>query len=260
MFKTAVCSKECPQETARGKIDCVGTKYAGCGSEMDIVATNDVLGMCIVKNPSDVPKELQENVKAFLAKLKEGASGKVIEDLSNSWLDIVICLILAMVYALGYMYLMSTYPTAIAYTAIIFMQLIYIVGGGYCFFQGFKQTDEELKKGMFIGGELLSSSACSSTLCFGATGLHLRRLLPSLTLQLISSLPPRESSLSALAPSLRNFCSLSAASRSYSASVPRVKLNHQTPLLMLLCKAKTSPSTDSKKDSSWPYSSVSSGS
>jgi hypothetical protein len=119
---------------------------------MDIVATNDVLGMCIVKNPSDVPKELQENVKAFLAKLKEGASGKVIEDLSNSWLDIVICLILAMVYALGYMYLMSTYPTAIAYAAIIFMQLIYIVGGGYCFFQGFKQTDEELKKGMFIGG------------------------------------------------------------------------------------------------------------
>jgi hypothetical protein len=84
--------------------------------------------------------------------LGEGKSGKVIEDLSNSWLDIVICLILAMVYALGYMQIMSTYPTAIAYTAIIFMQLIYVVGGGFCFFKGFQETDPDVRNGMFIGG------------------------------------------------------------------------------------------------------------
>lgn len=76
--------------------------------------------MCIV-NPSDVPENVKDDIKMFRAKLKEGDSGKMIEDLSNSWLDIVICLFLAMVYALTYMYLMSTYPTAIAYTAIIVM-------------------------------------------------------------------------------------------------------------------------------------------
>lgn len=112
---------------------------------MEILATNDVLGMCIVKNPEDVPKALKDNVKQMFDELKRGNSGKVIEDLSNSWLDIVICLILAMVFALFYMYVMSTYPTAIAYTAIILMQLIYIVGGAFCFFKAFQLKGEDFK-------------------------------------------------------------------------------------------------------------------
>jgi len=57
-FKTAVCVKECPKETTKTKIDCVGTKYTSCNGNLDILATKDIFGMCIVKNPSEVPKGL----------------------------------------------------------------------------------------------------------------------------------------------------------------------------------------------------------
>jgi hypothetical protein len=58
MFKTAVCVKECPKETTSGEMDCVKTKFSTCEDKMNLFATNDVLGMCIVKKPSDVPKSL----------------------------------------------------------------------------------------------------------------------------------------------------------------------------------------------------------
>jgi len=53
-------------------------------------------------------------------------------------MDIAICLVMAMVYSLLYMYAMSIFPTGIAYMAIAFIELIFVVGGAGLIYESFK--------------------------------------------------------------------------------------------------------------------------
>lgn len=57
-----------------------------------------------------------------------------------------------MVYSLLYMYAMSIFPTAIAYVAIIFIELVFVVGGAGLIFESFKTDDKDRKNGYLIGG------------------------------------------------------------------------------------------------------------
>lgn len=57
-----------------------------------------------------------------------------------------------MVYSLIYMYAMSIFPTAIAYLAIFFIELVFVVGGAGLIFEAFKSDDKHAKNGYLSGG------------------------------------------------------------------------------------------------------------
>lgn len=115
--------------------------------------------MCFPKDVNDLPAEYKEKWDKVVDDLKTGESGKYIQDLQHSWKDVAICLVLAMVYSLVYMYAMSIFPTAIAYMAIFFIELIFIGGGALLVYQGFT-ADHDRRSAYLIGG--------ASFLVFGA--------------------------------------------------------------------------------------------
>jgi len=109
--------------------------------------------MCFPSSLDTMPAALKKKWDDVKDDLKTGDSGKVIQDLQNSWKDIAICLVMAMVYSLIYMYAMSIFPTAIAYLAIICIELVFVVGGGSMIYSFFKSTADD--KNSFLFGGLL---------------------------------------------------------------------------------------------------------
>lgn len=108
--------------------------------------------MCFPSDVENLPMALKEKWNKVVDDLRAGESGKMIQDLQNSWKEIAICLVTAMVYSLLYMYAMSIFPTAIAYMAIIFIELVFVVGGAGLIFESFKTDDKDRKNGYLIGG------------------------------------------------------------------------------------------------------------
>jgi len=101
-------------------------------------ATKDILTMCFPSDVQNLPAPLKDKWDQVKDALKTGDSGRIIQDLQNSWMDIAICLVMAMVYSLLYMYAMSIFPTGIAYMAIAFIELIFVVGGAGLIYESFK--------------------------------------------------------------------------------------------------------------------------
>lgn len=128
IFSSAVCVKSCPS-TDEPKLQCVNTDAVPNCGDVTTYPTSNVLNMCFPSSLDTMPAALKKKWDDVKDDLKTGDSGKVIQDLQNSWKDIAICLVMAMVYSLIYMYAMSIFPTAIAYLAIICIELVFIVGG-----------------------------------------------------------------------------------------------------------------------------------
>lgn len=143
IYHSAVCVKECPKTKGQA-IECHSTRdVADCNSKsvQNIVyPTLDILNMCIPEDVEDLPSQYKEAWENSINKLNAGASGRFFADMERVWKEMLICFFLAMIYSIMFMWMMATFPTLIAYVAIVFMELIFFGGAGFLFYSSTKDN------------------------------------------------------------------------------------------------------------------------
>lgn len=127
--RNAVCVKECPD--GKKPVDCKPTtEYPNCDA-IPVQFTYDsvnFIGYCFPRNPELIPG--WTNIES---KLKDGNVGKFVNDVKTSANSLIICTVLALVFSILYLYMMSIFPTQLAYLAVLIVEACFVAGIGLCF-------------------------------------------------------------------------------------------------------------------------------
>jgi hypothetical protein len=154
IFKTGVCVSECP--AANGAIKCSDSEQARCDS-FDVNTRYETILVgpyCFPKDLGAINGNQLNGWNAIIDKIRSSNAGQFIMDLHNTATSVYICLGLAFVLSIFYIYMMSFAANCMSKIAILIIELCVIAGIALTFFHAHAEVNGQ--KGYIIAGIALS--------------------------------------------------------------------------------------------------------
>lgn len=146
LFKRGVCVKECPS-TSSFALDCMPTeKVKQCNSD-DVVKhqynTFGLVSFCIPRNVSELPENYQVGWNKILENLKEGRTGRAIQDLQVSAPAMLSVIALGFILSILYIYAMSRFSRCMAIFSLIMIFVLLAATSVFNFIMAFQNSKQK---------------------------------------------------------------------------------------------------------------------
>ena len=140
IFRTGVCVSECP--AANGAIACSESEQARCDSFDANTRYETVLvgPYCFPKDLKAINGNQLNGWNAIIDKIRSSNAGQFIMDLHNTATSVYICLGLAFVLSIFYIYMMSFAANCMSKIAILIIELCVIAGIALTFFHAHSEV------------------------------------------------------------------------------------------------------------------------
>ena len=154
IFQSGVCVKTCP--SVGESIECSPTSEVPDCNSASVTSmqydTVGVAGYCFPKDIDELPAEYRQGWDNVINQFKESQAGQTFNDLQVTKTAVFVCLGMAFVYSILYIYAMSRFANCLAKFAILLIELFWIGAIGSCIYlRGQSSATNDEKRGYLIG-------------------------------------------------------------------------------------------------------------